>query len=253
MAIKQTNGVFYGRTLVSTDKKIGGARHVFVPIGGAHNELVFAPFGGKLMNPFKGAAKLYAGDLFWLDYDDKGENPKYYCLKTYEAAKASTAKTVTLVRDGYHHIPFVGDVLMVAPDTIGGAGAVAKVTDVVKKTDTDGTMTWELTVDVNLTITKGDILVEGVAFTAADSDGNTGSMLIKKINGVAPYDYDFVYNPAADPTDNEDFENARYHLTPVLGGRMYTYLMSPMPKCVRDLNTASINGWFEVGGINGFL
>jgi len=246
MATKQTNGVMYGRALVSTNRKLGGARHVFVPIGGMHNELVYAPFGGRLMNPFKGAAKLYAGDLFYLELDDKAENPKLYALKTYEVVSAS-GTTLNIVRDGYHHIPFVGDVLTVAPDTLGGQGSPLTVTAVKKTTEAvDGKNVdvWALTLSAAATANKGDILVD------CDAEGN---MFVKDINAVAPYDYDFVYNPAADPTDDESYEDARYLITPVLGGRMYTHRMSPMPKCVLDTNTAKINGWFEVGGINGFL
>lgn len=243
MANKVSNGVFYGRTLVSTDKKKGGARHVFVPIGGITNQLVFPPFGGRLMNPFPGAAKLYAGDLFYLKYDDNAEHPEYYALKTYEVYSAS-GTTINIVRDGFRHIPFVGDVLTVAPDEIGGTGAALTVT-AVKKGKVDSQDVWVVTTSAAAAgATKGTILVE------CDADG---AMLVKDINGVAPYDYDFQYDPAADPEDDDDFDNARYLLTPVLGGRMYTNRMSPLPECVKKLNTAKINGWFEVGGINGFL
>lgn len=242
MATQVTNGVFYGRALVSTDKKLGGARHVFVPIGGIQNSLVFPPFGGRLMNPFKGAAKLFAGDLFYLDYDDKAENPKYYALKTYEVNSVS-GTTANIVRDGYRHIPFVGDVLTVEPDEIGGKGTALTVIAVAKTKDDDVDV-WAVTFDKAITASKGDILVD------CDAEGN---MLVKDINGVAPYDYDFQFAPAADPADDDDYENARYLLTPVLGGRMYTHKMSPLPKCVKKLNTAKINGWFEVGGANGFL
>lgn len=246
MATRTSKGVFYGRTLVSTDKKLGGARHVFVPIGGIHNELVFAPFGGRLMNPFRGSAKLYAGDLFYLKYDDKAEHPEYWALKTFEVASASEdKKTINIVRDGYRHRPFVGDVLTVAPETIGGKGEALSVIGVNATTDANKDV-WALTLSAAATTAPkaGDILVD------CDDEGN---MLVKDINGVAPYDYDFQYTPAADPDDDADYENARYLLTPVLGGRMYTYRMSPLPECVKKLNTAKINGWFEVGGQNGFL
>lgn len=242
MANKVANGVFYGRTLVSTDKKKGGARHVFVPIGGITNSLVFPPFGGRLMNPFPGAAKLFAGDLFYLKYDDNAENPQYYALKTYEVHSASDT-TINIVRDGYRHVPFVGDVLTVAPDEIGGTGTALTVIAVMR-TKVDDTDVWAITTSAAGTAKEGDILVE------CDGDGK---MLVEDINGVAPYDYDFQYDPAADPTDNDDYEAARYLLTPVLGGRMYTSRMSPLPECVKKVNTAKINGWFEVGGINGFL
>ena len=56
-------GVFLGRTLVQQHGEIGGARSVFVKLQGNKNELVFPTFGGQIKNPFKGQAKLYAGDL----------------------------------------------------------------------------------------------------------------------------------------------------------------------------------------------
>lgn len=186
MVEKTTGGIFLGRARIAQRSQNGGARHVFAQIKGYKNDLVWAPWGGVLANPFPGPAKLYASDPMFIEYDDKCENPKLYCLKTYEAAAASSAKTVTLVRDGYHHIPFVGDTIMVAPEELGGAGTIANVTSVTKKTDSAGAKVWELTVDTALTIAKGDILVEGVALEAADSSGNTGKMLVQNINGFLP-------------------------------------------------------------------
>ena len=78
---------------------------------------------------------------------------------------------------------------------------------------------------------KGDVLVE------ADEEGK---MLVKAINGVFDADADMLDAPA---TGDEDFDGARYMYTPALGGIMYTHKMSPMPKCVLDLNIAKINGW----------
>lgn len=245
MVTQKTGGQFFGRARIARKSENGGARHVFAHIKGMKNDLVWAPWGGILQNPFPGAAKLYAADPMFIEYDDKCENPKLYCLKTYEVAAAvSNAKTITLIRDGYHHIPFVGDCLMVAPATLGGKGKITNVTAVTAKTDTSGNKIWELATDTALTIDKGAILVEGVALETADTDGNTGEMLVKNVNAFLPCDYDFVFENVADPTDDDDFENADYALTPVAGVLAYTHRMSVMPKCVLDLNQSKWNGIF---------
>lgn len=226
----ENSGVNFGRTLVQQRGTMGGSRHVFVKIQGVKNELVFPTFGGQLQNPFGGVAKIFAGDLFEFRTDDAGVNPKVYLLKTFKV-KSVSGTTVVIERDGYKHIPFVGDSLMVAPDEIGGDGTASKVTAVKATTDT-----WELTVDTAIDASEGDILVE------ADADGK---MLVKAINAVAPCDYDCLYAPAT-AGDANDFDNARYFIAPALGGLMYTKKMSPMPGCVLKLNKCNINGWFKV-------
>lgn len=222
------NGVLFGRTLIQQRGELGGARAVFVKLQGVKNELVFPTFGGQLKNPFKGVAKIYAGDLFEFRTDEKGVNPELYILKTYKV-KSVSGSTVTLYKDGFKHIPFVGDKLGVAPDEIGGEMTAATVTAVKSEANT-----WVLTVSGTIAASDGDILVE------ADGSGN---MLVKDINAVAPCDYDFVYNPAADA---DDYEGARYHIAPALGGLMYIHKMSPLPECVLALNKCNINGWFKV-------
>lgn len=222
------NGVLFGRTLIQQRGELGGARAVFVKLQGVKNELVFPTFGGQLKNPFKGVAKIYAGDLFEFRTDEKGVNPELYILKTYKV-KSVSGSTVTLYKDGYKHIPFVGDKLGVAPEEIGGEMTSATVTAVKSEANT-----WVLTVSDTISASDGDILVEADA---------SGKMLVKAINAVAPCDYDFVYNPAA---DEDDYEGARYHIAPALGGLMYIHKMSPLPECVLALNKCNINGWFKV-------
>lgn len=244
----KTNGVFMGRARVARKYSNGSARNISVDFQGLKNDLVYVLWGGILANPFPGPAKLYEGNMFYQELDEKGENPKLYCLKVYEAAAASTNTTLKLVRDGYHHIPFVGDTLMKEPSTIGGAGTVANVIARTKKNDTDGSPIWELTLDRALNIAKGDILVEGVA-DSGKSDGS-GSMLVKDINCFAPYDYDFVFEPVADPADKDDYDNAEYELTPVVGVLGYIHKMGPIPKCVLALNQSKYNGIFAFNALH---
>lgn len=246
MVEQKTGGVFLGRARVAKSSKTGGARHVFAQIKGLKNDLVFAPWGGTLANPFPGPAKLYAGDIFEIQYDDKAEHPKLFALKTYETDSAN-GTTLYIVRDGYHHIPFVGDKIGVAPDTVGGdmttATVLAVAKDVIVTLAGDGAerAVWTLTLDKALTTSKGDVLVE------ADINDK---MLIKNVNAFAPCDYDFVFEPSADPTDDDDFENAEYSLTPVAGITAYTHRMSVLPACVLALNKSKWNGIFSFNALN---
>lgn len=210
---------------------------MFVRFDDAYGDLLPFPFGAQVKNPFKGAARFFAGDLIEMRYDDKVENPEMYILKTYEVVSAE-GTTVNIVRDGYHHIPFVGDILTVAPDTIGGKGEALTVIAVAKGT-ADSKNVWALTLAAapSTAPNAGDILVE------ADAEGN---MVVKNVNAVADCDYDFLFNPAADPSDDDEFEKARYFFTPAVGGTMYKYRMSPIPACVEKLNLANVNGWFRV-------
>lgn len=234
------DGFFGGRTLVQQSGSKGGARHVFVKFDDIKDDLVFPTFGGQVMNPFPGAAKIYAGDLIEFRTKEDGLQGEVYLLKTYKVVSASGAK-VNIERNGFRHIPFVGDTLGVAPDQIGGAMTSKKVI-AVSKAQVNNKDVWELTFEAALTGVKADdILVE------ADS---TGTMLVKNINAVAGWDYDFMYSHAADPTSNDDFESARYYLTPTLRGTMYISRMSPIPACVLDLNISNIYGWFRVDALN---
>lgn len=233
------NGVFFGRSLFQAKGDTGGAKHVFVKLQGEKNNIVYPTFGGRVKNPFKGAAKFFAGDLAEFRTDDDGLNPEYYLLKVYKV-KSQSGTTVKLYRDRYTHIPFAGDILMKAPATIGGTGAAGVVTAVTKGNDGVND-TWDLTVDSNLTgLTDGDILVE------AEAVGASANMLVKNINSVAGCDYDFLYSPVADPSEDDEFGDVRYNVALQLGGLMWKNRMSPIPECVEVFNQANVNGWFEV-------
>lgn len=229
-------GAFRGRKLIQTSGSIGGQKSVFVKIKGIKNELVYPTFGGKVMNPPKGNGfKMYAGDLVWFKTDDNGVKPEVYFLKTYLVESVADT-VVNIVRDGYKHKPFVGDKIGVAPATVGGAMTAATITK-VEETSVGGVNVWACTMDSALAANKGDVLVE------ADTDGN---MLVKQINAVMDCDADMLDAAAL---GSDDFDGARYYYTPALGGIMYTHKMSPMPKCVLDLNQAKINGWYQIQSV----
>lgn len=243
-------GYFRGRALVQKTGSIGGSRNVFVKLKGLHNDLVYPTFGGVIMNPFRGRAKFFAGDLMEFRTDDHGVKPKVFILKTYEVASVDST-TVNIVRDGFRHIPFVGDILMVAPNTIGGTGLAVTVTAVVKTTiviSGKSVDVWALTTSEALTTKAGDVLVEAV------EAGATKKMLVQNINAVADCDADMMFDEVANTanigTDDEDYEDARYTYTPALGGLMYTHKMSPLPACVKKLNRSTVNGWFKINYYN---
>ena len=241
-------GYFRGRVFVQKQGNIGGYKSVFVKLKELHNELVYPTFGGIIMNPFKGRAKFFAGDLLEFRTNDNGVRPEVYILKTFKVVSAS-GTTVNVLRDGYLHKPFVGDVLMKAPDVIGGTGTAVTISAVTPTTVTVSEVTYDvyaLTTSANIasSLSKDDILVE------AEEAGDNKKMLVKNINAVADCDADMMYDEVANTanigTEYEDFMDARYLYTPALGGLMYTHKMSPMPQCVLNLNRSNVNGWFKV-------
>lgn len=231
-----------GGTLIQASGSIGGHRHVFVKLQGSNKgQQTFPTVGGILANPFKGHAKIYAGDL--LEYEpgingDTGATVKL--LKTYVVAADASTTEVLIKRDGYKHVPFVGDVIMVAPSKIDGTGTAVTVTAVEKTTDTTAGDVWKLTVSAALTAKKDDVLVE------AKEAGSGKQAVVTNPNAVALCDYDFLYTPSA---SNDDYEGARYLIAPGVGsecGYMYETRMSPLPASVKALNTSKVNGWFHL-------
>ena len=128
--------VFNGAVLIQASGKIGGTKSVFVQLTGAAKDgLVYPTFGGKLLNPFKGPAKAFVGDI--VEYTDglgDGETggASVKILKSYEVAVAATASDtdIYLVRDGFKHVPFVGDNIMVGGKTFATKGKGVTVTAV---------------------------------------------------------------------------------------------------------------------------
>ena len=260
------NGHFRGLGLIQKSGNVGGYKNVFVNLVGNHDDLVYPHFGGKVMNPPKGRAKMWAGDL--LEYRPKTGSdkldPEIYILRTFKVADAvSNTTTVYIERDEFKHKPFVGDVLMVAPAVIGGTGTAVTVTAVTATTATisgASVNVWQLTISAALTITKGAIMVE------AEESGSDKKMLVQNINGVFDCDTDFFEQDniddigvTRDQTTGEitavtdsDFYKARYQYTPALGGLMWIHKMSPMPQCVLDLNMCNVPNWYHVNwALNG--
>lgn len=231
------NGLFLGTTMLQRHETLGGARSVFVKLQGVKNDLVFPTHGGQLANPFKGKAKIFAGDLMEYRPDVNGIHPAIYLLKTYKV-KSQDGTKVVIYKDGFKHIPFVGDILMKAPSVLGGTGKAYAVTAISIASDGNWQLTFSTAID---SVSDGDVLVE------AKESGASKAMLVERINCVAPCDYDCFYDPAA---SDSDFDGARYLLTPALAATMYVNRMSPLPACAAAMNKCDIPGWFKVDGLS---
>lgn len=229
-----------GRTIIQGSGTIGGTRGVFVKLQGSGKRgLVFPTTGGLLANPFPTGGKLYAGDL--CEYNPNiGTNTgaTVKVLKKYEVADAVSADTtVNIVRNGFRHIPNVGDILTVAPDSVSDTGTPTTVTAVSKTTNDSGIQVWQLTVDTAITADAGAILVE------CDSDGN---LIVTNPNSYIHSDMDCKYTPAS---GDDDYEGARYMIAPALANEdtvLYLSKIAPMPDCYLALNESKVDGWFHL-------
>lgn len=234
------SGYLPGRALVQARGSIGGHRYVFVKLQmSGKDALVFPTTGCVIKNPFKGNARAFAGTLFEYNPDGTG-----YILKSYAVAKATAEATDTdiyLKRDGYSLIPFVGDILMVAPTTLTGKGTAVTVTAVKAETDATAGDVWKVTLSATLgALTTSSVLVE------AKEDGASKEAMVTNPNSYLPCDFDFVFDPAA--SDN-DFDGARYLITPALALGdvfLYTDRMQPLSAALKGLNKSKVNGWFNI-------
>ena len=232
--MNETFGTFRGTILGQSKGTIGGARSVFAKFKGIKNELVYPYNGGLIVNAPKGTGfKFFAGDLMEFRTNDDYAKPEVYLLKTYLVESVS-GSVVNIVKDGYKHVPYVGDKIGVAPDTIGGAMTAVTIT-AVTVTKVGTVDVWACATDSALTAEAGDVLVE------ADEDGN---MLVKNINAFADCDGDMPYDSTV---GDDEFEKAKYLYTPAVGG-VYIYIkkMSPLPACVLAKNVSQFNGLFKL-------
>lgn len=240
---RQANGgaVFTGRTLIQAHGSIGGHKNVFVKlVKGSKDALCYPTTGGILKNPFKGRAKIYAGDL--IEYTPNINNTtgaEVKILKFYEAAKEATSSDVTIkiVRDGYSHIPFVGDNIMVGQKDFTTKAKAVSVTRVEKSTET-GVDVWILTLSETLgvTIKKGDILVE------AAGTGASVLPMVTNPNSYADKDMDFLYD-----VNMEGVDELEYMLTPALAQEdtvIDLVAIGNLPPAVLALNKSRVKTWF---------
>ncbi|MGM9733866.1 MAG: hypothetical protein ACI3YT_07100 [Prevotella sp.] len=227
---RMSTGTFAGTVLAQSSAELGGQRHVFYLPQGPRPAPQYPVYGGILVNPFKGHGKIYAGDLIEHTLDGKCK-----LLKSYEVA-ATTSTAEVKISSGaceqgevFRHIPFVGDILMVAPETLDGTGKAVAVTAVGKTFDSKGKQDgWKVTLSDTLgSLNKGDVLVE------AAKVGADVKAMVTNPNCYVEVDYDCPFIPA---TGDEDFDGARYMLTPnMMRGVELAYInrMQPLPDSIK--------------------
>ena len=204
------SGYLPGRALVQARGSIGGHRYVFVKLQmSGKDALVFPTSGGIVKNPFKGNARAFAGTLAEYIPSNGSNGSEIRILKSYAVAKATSESSDTVIylkRDGYSLIPFVGDVLMVAPTTLVEKETAVTVTAVEKTTDGTAGDVWKVTLSATLgALTTSSVLVE------AKEAGSGKEAMVTNPNSYLPCDFDFVFDPAA---SEDDFDGARYLITP---------------------------------------
>lgn len=242
----QYAGSYGGRTLIQAHGKIGGHRAVFVNIvGNGKNAFTYPPFGGVLANPFKGYAKMYAGDLMEYTPTNATDGATVKLLKYYELAKDVKASdpSILLVRDGYHHIPFIGDNIMIAPKTLKGTGTGYLITDVEATTEGSADV-WKVTLGAVFdgTAKKGDILVE------AAKAGASVTAMVTNPNCYVDRDNDFFYEPNASRGEADPY-GAEYSFTPALANEdtvLNLLKCNTLPPAVLALNKSLVPGWFHL-------
>lgn len=232
-----------GAVVLQSEMQIGGQRHVFVDLPGAvKNAFRRPPIGGLIKNPFPGPAKIYAGDLVEHSLgfaDESGGTVKI--LKSYEVAVATTAatdKTIYITRDGYHHIPFVGDNLMVGQADFKTKALGVTVT-AVEETVQAGKDVWKVTLSAALgDLTAGKVLVE------AASAGSSVLPMVTNPNCFAPCDVDM---PFYTQTGSDKYHAPRYFNDFCLLGTdvvMWKSRMSPIPPALEAMNKSRYAEWW---------
>lgn len=182
--------VMNGGVMVQSEGEIGGQRYVFAGLEAlVKNAFVHPPIGGQLANPFKGPAKIYAGDLIEHDLGiANGKGATVKVLKAYSVAKDTTGATDTEIyikRDGFVHRIFPGDTVMVGQKDFATKGLGVTVEAVeVSQVDAEGDA-WKVTLSATLgTLKKGAVLVE------AEKAGANVLPMVTNPNCFAPNDYD---------------------------------------------------------------
>ena len=234
-----TSGMLnHGATIVQPEGKVGGTRYVFAGLEALiKNAFVHPPIGGKLVNPFKGKAKIYAGDLFEHDLGftagNDGPGATIKILKAYGVAKNTTAGTDTdiyIVRNGFVHIPFPGDTIMVGQKDFKTKAKGVTVTAVEATTDGTAGDVWKVTLSAALgTLKAGDVLVE------AASAGDSVLPMVTNPNCFAPNDNDFPYYDAGGDKYHKPRTNINFcMLNPDCV--MWIDRMGPVPPAVKAMN-----------------
>lgn len=234
-----------------TAKKIRGGKFVWVKDSNGEDRRNIL-LGGTIKNPNKGFGHLWAAQL--MQYTPGGD---IYIFRSFalKADAASNATEYVIKADGLSDAPEVGQLLMVAPESLtvktisaeesGGTitvtesysdytGQSAKVTNVVyDATNEKFTITLDNTLGA---LSAGAILVEanGTAKSAS------AKPLVPNPNIFNEADRDML------PTEGYGFNNANYSASGVYDKQAWIARMQPLPKYVLAKNKSNIDGIFWI-------
>ncbi len=233
--------VFTGRTLIQAHGSIGGHKNVFVKlVKGSKDALCYPTTGGILKNPFPGRAKIYAGDFVeYTPNQDASTGAEVKILKYYELAADATASDTTykLVRDGYHHIPFVGDNIMIGQKDFTTKATGVTITKVEKTTNGSADI-WAVTVSATL----GSAQKAGAVLVEAAGAGASVLPMVTNPNAYADKDMDFLYD-----ANMEHLDDLAYMFTPALAQEdtvIDLKAIGALPPAVLALNKSRVTSWF---------
>lgn len=215
-----------------TARKVRGGKFVWVKDSNGEmrgNVLL----GGTILNPNKGFGHLWAAQL--VEYIPSEGCKIFRSFKSFGPAIPSSTR-VLIAADGYSDAPEVGQVLMVAPESVDKTGQSAKVVSVEYK-ENNGNAYFDVTFDVVLgTVADGTILVE--------ADGEEASaeaeVLVKNPNTFIEADRDLM------PTEGYGIENANYSISTVYNKQAWIARMQPLPTYVLAKNRSYIDGIFWI-------
>ncbi len=209
-----------------TARKVRGGKFVWVKDsnGESRNNVLL---GGTILNPNKGFGHLWAAQL--VQYTP---NEGCYIFRSFEVASAN-GTTITIKGDGYGDAPEVGQVLMVAPESVSMTGQSAKVAAVTYDQTNE---TFDVTLDTTLSANEGDILVEA----AGDEASASAEVLVKNPNTFIEADRDLM------PTEGYGVTNANYSISTVYNKQAWIGRMQPLPKYVLAKNRSYIEGIFWI-------
>ena len=188
---------------------------------------------------------MFAGDV--CEYTDAvadtANGATIKILKTYEVAVDTSASTDTVIyitRDGYKHIPFAGDKLMVGAAKFTTKGKGVSVVS-VEATVNGGKNVWAVTLSETLgTLKAGAVLVE------AAEVGASVLPVVTNPNAYFASDEDFAFTSRQ---ELNDFNGAMYTITPAMASSdvyLYKHKMSPIPPALEAMNTSRYAGWFAL-------
>ena len=238
-----------------TSRKVRGGKHVWVKDsnGEARGNVLL---GGTIKNPNKGFGKLWAAQL--VQYTP-GQGCLIFRSFALKANAAAEATEYVINGDGYSDAPEVGQVIMVAPEslkvqtittTVDDSGAHPTATTQITESDYTGQSAkitavvydeanekFTITVDNTLgELYAGAILVEATGTAKSAS----AKPLVTNPNTFVEADRELM------PTEGYGIQNANYSISTVYNKQAWIARMQPLPKYVLAKNKSNIDGIFWI-------